>query len=306
MIHAHAVPPTGKQFPSVLTLTFQDNGFKPIPRIRLTDEEYGRALQRFIGPCADIVPIDAHRRVFYLAKRQQKPNPSWWWIGGGILPGQPIDVSATQCFKRETGIELDPARLTLAANIDYRWENRAQEPTDMGCHMIGYTFLVELTRDELAQAAQHLQPDEYETELGFEAFDRKRIIALTDRYEIHPAILAVYDHVFLPIAEPAVRRFKAQADMPDTVEFPHGVLVQRQTCPHRFHWMCQFDYDETIVILSGGGTIRLTREDSHGQPIGQPFQYNVKLGDVISIPAHYLRTMTFHPGTCFLTFSQPM
>ncbi len=197
MIHAREVSLIGGRRPSVLVTSFQDDDCGTIPPARLNDAEYEKALRRFIGVCTDIVLVHSETRSIYLAWRLQKPNANtYWWMGGGIRPGTPIERSAAEIFKRETGVSLDPNRLTLAACIDYYWKDRAQEPTDIGCHMIGYTFFFEPVAKEIAAIARSLDANEYDATRGLTIFNRERIVELIESHEMHPAVLAVYDQIF--------------------------------------------------------------------------------------------------------------
>jgi hypothetical protein len=147
----------------------------------------------------DITLPEDMKRTISLAWRLQKPNANtYWWMGGGIRPGMPINQSAAGIFKRETKMSLDPSRLTLVASIDYHWKDHAQEPMDIGCHMIGYTFFFVPTPDELEAVAQSLDAKEYDTARGLTEFGRNRIVELVETHVMHPAVLTVYDQIFSP------------------------------------------------------------------------------------------------------------
>jgi len=156
----------------ILVGSYTEKDYQAIPSVRLSDEEYGRGLLCFVPACADIVPIDEAKRIIYLARRASKPMVGWWWIGGRMAPHETKEEAAVGNFKRETGIELSRGRLKLATILDYRWEDRAQEPQEVGCHMLAYTFTVELTEDELASST---------------AFNRKRLVA----EKVFPAIFEI-------------------------------------------------------------------------------------------------------------------
>ncbi len=172
--------------------SYTESGYEAIPSVRLSDNEYGRGLQCFVPACTDIVIIDRLRRVIYLARRASKPMIGWWWIGGRMRPGEIKEEAAAWNFRRETGLELIPSRLCLEAVFDYRWKDRAQVPEGIGCHMLGYTFVVELTTEEMAAVAVNLEKKEYETSAGLTAFSREKLV----EEKVFPAILDLYDHVF--------------------------------------------------------------------------------------------------------------
>lgn len=177
---------------NILVRSFTEDGYQPIPSIRLSDDEYGRALQCFVPACTDIVPIDVDQRLVYLAYRVSKPMTGWWWIGGVMKPDKSKEEAAAENFKRETGLKIPQSRLQLVAVFNYRYKDRAQSPQEIGCHMLGYMFTVELTAAELAFVSANLEKEEYEKGAGLFAFDRERLI----KSEVFPAVLDLYDHVF--------------------------------------------------------------------------------------------------------------
>ncbi|MEK7632139.1 MAG: NUDIX hydrolase [Patescibacteria group bacterium] len=132
------------------------------------------------------------RKVIYLAHRRSKPMTGWWWIGGKMVPDQTLELSAVKNFQRETGLELPVSRLQLVGFLDYRWKDRAQAPQDMGCHMMGITFVVELTEAELLSVAANLDPKEYQKSVGLVPFNRHQLV----EENVAPPILKLYDHVF--------------------------------------------------------------------------------------------------------------
>ena len=177
---------------NILVGSYTEKEYQPIPSIRLSDEEYGRGLQCFVPVGTDIVPIDVDRKVFYLARRVSKPGTGWWWIGGRMAPHETKEEAAVSNFKRETGLELHQGRLKLVAVNDYRMKDRAQPPQEIGCHMVGYIFTVELTTEEIVAVFGNLDEKEYQQGTGLYAFDRKRLL----REHVFPSILDLYDHIF--------------------------------------------------------------------------------------------------------------
>lgn len=177
---------------NILVSSYTEPGHKPIPSLRLTDDEYARAVQSGVFACADIFPISRSRRVIFLATRDSKPMTGLWGIGGRMSAAETKEEAAVRNFKRETGLELTQSRLTLAAVFDYRWKNRQQYPQDMGCHMSAYTFTVELTAEELVYASANLDPNEYKQGVGLVPYDRYQLI----EENVAPPILWLYDHVF--------------------------------------------------------------------------------------------------------------
>ena len=161
----------------MLVRSYTESGYRPIPPIRLSDEEYAKALQCFVPVCADIVPINSANKFIYLAKRKTKPMLGWWWIGGRMMPHETKEEAAIRSFKRETDVSLTTDRLKLVAILDYRCRDRAQMPDNIGAHMLGITFTVEPTPEELVHASQNLERKEYDRTNGLNAFDRSGLVS---------------------------------------------------------------------------------------------------------------------------------
>lgn len=177
---------------SVLVRSFVEDGFEPVPRVFLSDTAYGDALRRFCPGCADIVIVDRSAKTIHLAERDQLPMQGLWWIGGAMSPSDSPHASAAANFKRETSLSLGEERFDLAAVMDYQWKDRQQEPQNMGCHMVGYTFTVELTPEELASVNLAVTPEYGKSRLL--PYDRAALV----KANVFPAILELYDHIFPP------------------------------------------------------------------------------------------------------------
>lgn len=113
-------------------------------------------------------------------------------MGGSMIAKETPIESAIRCFKRETGLTLSGKELVLGAVNTWLWKNRNQEPKDIGCHMAGFVFVVELP--ETAINTIVLEKKEFETEKGLTPFRRDDLI----REGVFPAILDFYDHIFPP------------------------------------------------------------------------------------------------------------
>ncbi len=179
------------QIQTPLVHTYIEDGYKPIPYIRLSGEEYARALQSVVVACTDVLPYNKEERLIYLAHRQAKPMVGWWLIGGKMLPGDTIEVSATKNLKRETELEVSPDRFNLISIFHYFWKDRAQIPETIGCHMLGHTLGIALTREEIAFVSEHLDKKEYSLG-GLTSFDRERLV----QERVHSSIIDTYDHLF--------------------------------------------------------------------------------------------------------------
>ncbi len=175
---------------SVLVNSYTEDGYQEIPSIRLSDDEYGRGLQCFVPACTDIVPINSEKKLMYLAHRISKPIIGWWWIGGRMEPDETKEEAAIRNFRRETKLRIDQSQLKLVAVLDYRWNNRAQSPAGIGCHMLGYTFTIELKLPDFVYISENIDGNEYDT--GLFTFDRKDLV----EKGVFPSILNLYDHIF--------------------------------------------------------------------------------------------------------------
>lgn len=140
------------------TLYVQDSD-KNYPRIRLSDEEYGRAIQAFPVVCSDVVIIDRDKKTIFLTNRASKPAGGWWFIGGRSFVGETEFQSIQRCFKRETGLLIPEERFKFVCMNRYFFSDRQQEPQDMGCDSLCYTMALELTEEERKRVV--LDPVEY-------------------------------------------------------------------------------------------------------------------------------------------------
>lgn len=290
---------------NILVGSYTESEYQSIPLVRLLDDEYGRGLQCFVPACTDIVPIDRNRRIIYLARRKAKPMSGWWWIGGRMTPHETKEEAAARNFKRETGLELLQNRLKLTAVFDYRWKDRAQPPQEIGCHMLAYTFIVELTAAELTSISVNLEKEEYEKETGLFAFDQKRLI----KEKVFPAIFDLYEYVFSTQEEVEHGPLKLVSSdaRRDIHEFEFGgsafqdFLIRDNSKPLGQHF--HREKFEIFYFLEGGGTIRTTRVNAKGKIIGETKQFEVGPGSTIRIPPYHSHRFDLTPQTRFVAFS---
>ncbi len=172
------------------TTTYVDPAFEPLEPVRLTDEEYSRALQTIVIACVDILFIDETTRRIYLAERIAKPVDGMWWIGGRMRVNERREETAERCVLRETGIHLDPARLVYIGALDFMCGSRQQEPQSMGCHTMSFLYYVKAQPGEMESVS--LDPSEYNAAAGLRPFTRAELIAAGVRGNL----LEVYDFLF--------------------------------------------------------------------------------------------------------------
>lgn len=158
----------------------------------LSNEVYAQAIQSMIIVCTDAVIVDMGQQAIYLAERATKPMQGLWWIGGRRFPQENALKSVRRCFKRETGHDFSDERFTFVDIAEYVWKDREQEPQDAGSHNLVYTFAVELSDVELAQARRGLEKREYHRDFGLRPFKRQDLM----KAKVHRVILDVYDKIF--------------------------------------------------------------------------------------------------------------
>ncbi len=289
----------------ILVRSYTEEGYQPIPKIRLDDEAYGKLLQCCAPMCTDIVVVDRKNQLFWLAKRQTKPLDNWWWMGGRTNAQETKEASALRIFLRETGLKLEEKQLELVAILDYRFKDRAQEPKDIGSHTVAHVFAVELTEDECRRASSHLEQKEYDFEKGLVAFNRKEIIDSN----LFPAILDLYDHMFPPELEVEFGSLVVGAhDERRTIKehnFTNGAFqefnIYNFPKPLGQYYHC--DKFEVFYFLSGSGTIRTAKVSREGKIVGEVREFPIKAGDTIWIPPYHTHRFDLSHDTHFVAFS---
>lgn len=112
------------------------------------------------------------------------------------MPHETKEETAIRSLERETGLTIPISRLKLEAVLDYRLKDRQQEPQNIGCHMLGYTYTVEFSQDEIARASANLEKNEFDENGSFSPFNRERLI----KEKVFRSVIDLYDHIF-PAAE---------------------------------------------------------------------------------------------------------
>ena len=127
--------------------------------IRLPDEEYNRALLRFVKYCHDVVVLSTEEEGFFLAVRRTDKTPSGpWFIGGQVEVFVETGESLARVFKRETGLDISVHRFVRCMQNRYFFDgNDGGIPHDAVCEV----FELTLTPQEIA--AVRLDPNEYAT-----------------------------------------------------------------------------------------------------------------------------------------------
>ncbi len=170
---------------------WRENPQHTIKPIHLSDEEFGRALQRFPINCVDIVPFNATEQVIYLAKRAVYPMKGYWWFGGGINPVENYLAAVTRKLKEETNTVISTDRIYYVSCERWVWERRKQAPQEAGSDGTSYIFAFEPTQEELGNLGKNMVESEYEPG-SLQKFSRNDLL----QAKLHPAILAIYDLIF--------------------------------------------------------------------------------------------------------------
>jgi len=165
-------------------------------QVFLPDDMYEAALRSFVCVNTDCVIVSKTRRTFWLAKRAVKPMPGNWIIGGREFAGELPAHSMQRNFNKETGIWLPESRFQFVMMTRYLWKDREQEPQDAGSDNLAYTFMVELSDEEVQIVAGRLERKEYEAGYGLREFSRTQMIAA----KVHPVLVDLHYAIF-PVAD---------------------------------------------------------------------------------------------------------
>ena len=158
----------------------------------LSDIEYEQAIRALVVVCTDVSIIDRDERKLYLAMRRARPASGWWYIGGRAFAGETELESMLRCFQRETGMKVAVERFQFISMNRYQWKDRAQEPVNIGCDSLCYTYALELSAEERLKVAKSLDQNEYTHEIGLRGFTRAELIS----ENVLPQIIDFYDMVF--------------------------------------------------------------------------------------------------------------
>lgn len=167
-----------------------------IDQPHVSDELYAQVVRSFPIPTVDITLTATEGKVLYLARRKVYPAPEPWIIGGRIyFNDETIEDAVIRVMERETGMIVDPQRLTFVSIAYYSWLQIAQACPGK---TISFNFKMDITEAERDSIAQHLVPSEYDVEYGLQSFDRSRLV----RENCHPAIIDLFDEILLKKSSP--------------------------------------------------------------------------------------------------------
>lgn len=168
-----------------------------MPRVFISDTAYAEAITGMVIVCTDVVLLNRERQTFYLATRRSLPMRGLWWIGGRMNAGETERESIMRAFRRETGLELPAGRFVETPRMTrYQWSERQQVPQTLGSDNLCYNYSLELSGEELAHVAAHLDPNEYDQEVGLREFTRAELKAIYSEGRLHPVIWDIYQTIF--------------------------------------------------------------------------------------------------------------
>ncbi len=140
----------------------------------LSNEEYNRAMQKFIKVCHDVVVIDERGQWLLARRRADKATPGLWFIGGQMKPFFTSEESLRLVFARETGLNLECDRFTfILENRYYIAATEADPAHDALCKV----YTVTLSDDEIARV--RLDPHEYDSG-GLVPIDESHMLELNE------------------------------------------------------------------------------------------------------------------------------
>lgn len=163
----------------------------------MSDEAYGEMVANAVIVCADVVFYDKVSQGFYLAVRRSLPMRGLWWIGGRVRAGEDSVAAILRNAKRETKLDLDPARLIAAPwLLRYHWSQRRQLPEDRGSDNLCYMFSMAINPGEAVAIGSNLEPTEYDAGAGLRLYGRDELKRLLTTGELHPVIWRMYNAIF--------------------------------------------------------------------------------------------------------------
>jgi 8-oxo-dGTP pyrophosphatase MutT (NUDIX family) len=128
-------------------------------RVRLPDEEYGKALDCIVKGCSDMLLLSPDGSQLLLGKRRVQPQPDWWFAGGRIFPGETPPESCQRLLRREFGLEVELSRFYVVCCQSLAWGMREQPPAGNGTADIQVVLKLLLTEAEVDKVV--LDPQEY-------------------------------------------------------------------------------------------------------------------------------------------------
>lgn len=144
---------------------------------RLSEEDYNKALSRFVKYCHDVI-IVGHDGNFYLPERRaDKTPPGVWFIGGQIGAFTDIGDSLVKTLERETKTTFDKTRFKHVAQNRYYFNGKdgGATPHDAVCEV----FTLKLKKDEIEGIK--LDTSEY-VDASLKCYNKRALEAIEDPF----------------------------------------------------------------------------------------------------------------------------
>lgn len=284
-------------------LTYKEEGFLPISNDWLENEAYEKVLRSKVLVNTDVALVNPVNRTMYLAWRKAMPMQGWWIIGGNTGDiNAPLVERLLTVVERETNLVIQSDRFVLTGLMEYFWKDRAQQPQDVGCHMFGLTFSVDITHEEAERIA--LDPKEYESG-NIVQFTREDLV----REQVFPGLIDLYDRIFPEQPPSAIGELKVvHTDTRRTIhefngeDFACGYFeIHHSNLPLGVH--AHAKKSETFIISKGSGVLHTCKVDFHGNPLGPRRIQTLQEGSVAHLMPYEAHTFYLETGSRMYCYS---
>ncbi len=169
-------------------------GVKLPERPFLSNEEYGKAIRATLLPCTDCLILNKEKQIVFFPVRIAETGAGYWFIGGVIKAQvEPLE-NLVNCFKRETGLEVESKRFKRINLVDGNGlPVRTLWPT--GRNDMHFIFYIELTPREIKKVEENLDPQEYDKEAGLREFTLPELKQVGVRDIVIDAVELAFRHI---------------------------------------------------------------------------------------------------------------
>lgn len=127
--------------------------------------------------CVDVLFVDYAARQLLLPKRIARPAEGLWFVGGMIKRNTPPEQAAVKVVERETGTAINPEKLSFVGASWFEWDYRQDAPSENGRVDFNLCYAYEPSNQECEAIAAHLDPHEYDSAHGLQAYGRDALVA---------------------------------------------------------------------------------------------------------------------------------
>lgn len=147
--------------------------------------------------CVDVLFVSDRQQTLWLPTRIRKPAEGLWFVGGMLKRSETFERAAQRFIERDTSLVFDSARLSFLSVNRFVWDYRQDEPSENGRVDVNFCYAYRITDDEAAWASAHLNPDEHDTALGLQSFNRDELVsAIAQENPSKQVLLDYYDKVY--------------------------------------------------------------------------------------------------------------